>query len=678
MRDFTCREEQLGIRILADALCGSNQAPLKQKLLAADLAQDINIQLMDGILQPYVILEAYNIDECRASEVENAVLEALECFVREGLDHVQLAATLANLEFQMRERNYGRMPQGIVFGMQVLESWLYGGDPAANLEVEALFASLNRKLEDGWFECLLERVFLDNPHRCQVLLLPSATLGEEKRAAEESRLYTARESWSAEDIAALQKRQEALISWQTSTDTPEAVATLPSLQLSDISIQPERIPAEERSLAGHLLLRHNIPTGGISYINLYFDISDFSQEKLPDISFLCRLLGSLDTDVHSTLHLQKLCRLNMGSIGFSVEAYGGVNAPETCRTFLCVSFSALDTKLESAASLVTEIITGTSFDNQRLIRELLRQSITEMEQNIISSGSDFAMTRIGAGYSAEGVVWECAEGFTYCQRLKTLEKDFESNASQLSQELAALYREIFVKNRLTISITDINNNTEGLLKTALISALPTSEQKEFSCAIHPWGARREGIVIPADISFAALGGNLLHHGGAYNGSLRVLSRVVSLAYLWNVIRVQGGAYGAGFFLSYSGNASFYSYRDPNAARSLKCFRQVADFVNQFCSAKPDLTGFVVGAVAESDPLMRPRQQGKVSDSLYLKGVSYADRCDIRGEMLSVTPEVLAGLAQPLCESANNGSVCVIGSHRQIKACGKAIDTIYTL
>lgn len=128
----------------------------------------------------------------------------------------------------------------------------------------------------------------------------------------------------------------------------------------------------------------------------------------------------------------------------------------------------------------------------------------------------------------------------------------------------------------------------------------------------------------------------------------------------------------------SGNTCFYSYRDPNAARSITCYRQAADFVNQFCGANPDLTGFIVGAVAESDPLMLLQKQGKVSDGFYLKGASYADRCDIRREMLSATPEVLAGLAQSLCEVGNNGSICVIGSRRQIEACGEEIDTIYTL
>ena len=676
--DFSCREEQVAVRVLADALCGGNQAPLKRHILSQNLAQDVHISITDGIRQPYALLEVQNMDESRLAEVEAAVLEELRRLAGGGLDHEQLAAVLANLEFQMRVRDYGGMPQGLGFGLNVLESWLYGGDPAANLEVGELFASLNRKLEEGWFERLLERVFLDNPHSCQVLLLPSPTLGEEMRAEEAARLQAAQESWSAAEKAALLQRQEALRAWQASEDTPEALAALPKLKLSDIPAQPEDLPTEEDKLEGLPLLRHRLSTGGISYVNLYFDISDFSQEKLSSASFLCRLLGSLDTASHSAIELKKLCQLNLGNISFSVEAYGGVNAPESCRTYLCVSFSALDGKLSTAASLAAEILTETSFGDPRMIRELLRQSITGMEQSIIGSGSSFAVRRVSAGYSAQGAAQECTGGFTYCQYLKALEKGFDTRASQLTEDLTALRETIFVRNRLTISLTGTNADAAGTLSDALLPRLADSGERDLACALRPWGLRREGIVIPADVSFAALGGNLLPYDGRYSGSLRVLARIVSLAYLWNAIRVQGGAYGTGLSFGDSGNACFYSYRDPSAVRSLGCYRRSEDFVRQFCAAQPDLTGFIIGAVAESEPLLLPHKQGKAADGLYLKGVRYADRCLTRREMLSVTADTLSEPARSLGALSQAGSVCVVGSRPQIEACGAEIDTVYTL
>ncbi len=676
--DYSCREEQMAVQALADALCGSSQAPLKHRILSQGLAQDVHVDLVDGIRQPYVMLEVQNMDESRRADVETAVHEELRRLADGGLNHEHLAAALANLEFQLRERDYGGMPQGLVLGMNVLDSWLYGGDPAANLENGELFSALNRKLEEGWFEGLLERVFLDNPHSCQVLLQPSPTLGDEKREQEAVRLRQAQESWSEEEAAALRQRQKKLEAWQTCEDTPEIRSTLPMLSLADIPAWPENLPTEVDKLAGRPLLRHRIPAGGISYVTLYFDISDFSREKLSDASFLCRLLGNLDTAEHSSIELQKLQRMIIGDLSFSVEAYGGVNMPETCRTCLCVSFSALDEKLVAAAALAAEIITKTHFDDQRVIRELLRQFITGMEQRIISSGSNFAITRIFAGSSVQGVVQECTSGFTCYQRLKEMEVDFDGCASRLAENLTGLCAAIFDRSRLTISITGTNADAAAALEATLLSRIVYSGKRDFACTVRPWGLRREGIVIPADVSFAALGGNLLPYNGRYSGSLRVLARIASLSYLWNAVRVQGGAYGTGLSIGDSGNACFYSYRDPSAARSLDCYRQTAGFVRQFCAAPPDLTGFIIGAVAESEPLMPPRRRGRAADSLYLKGITYADRCRTRREMLSVTPDTLGAMTESLQALSDNGSVCVIGSRRQIEACGPEIETVYTL
>ena len=676
--DYTCQEEIMAMRAISDALCGGNQSPLKEKILSAGLGQDVSIQVEDGVLQPFVILEVRNMDEARSGEVESALRTELERLVREGLDHEQLAATLANMEFQMRERDYGRMPQGLGLSMNVLGSWLYGGDPAASLEVGPLFASLNRKLEEGYFEALLERVFLRSSHTCRVLLVPSATLGEENRAAEAARLRAASGSWTPAERAALEEQQAALDAWQSSVDTPEALASIPALRLEDIPAEPEDIPLEVGELGGVPLLRHRLPTGGVGYITLYFDISDLTAEQLPCASLLCVLLGELDTASHDSLTLQKLQRLLLGAMHFGIDTYGRVNAPEDTRTYLSVSFSALEDKLEKAAALILEIAASTRFDDSKQLQDLVRQCSSQMEQNAAASGHSFAVTRVSAGFSAEGAVREYIGGLSYCQWLKALEKDFDRRFSALAAELRGLCAKIFTTGRLTIGVTGVEDACAKALERTVLAQLPAAAREDLPCAVHPWGVRKEGVVLPVDVSFAALGGSLLQCGVPYSGALRVAGRAVTLAYLWNVIRVQGGAYGTGMGVSDSGNVSFYSYRDPGAARSLTCYRQTADFLAQFCGGNPDLTGLIIGAVAESDPLMLPSRKGRSSDGLYLKGVTYADRRRRRAEMLSAKPEELAAMADALKKLGETGGVCVVGSKEQIAACGQELDQVFTL
>lgn len=676
--DYTCRKEMAAAQALADALCGSNDAPLKRRILSAGLAQDVRMQVNDGIQQPYVTLEAMYLDENRAEEVRAAVTEEISRLVRDGLDHGQLAASLANMEFKMRERDYGRMPKGLVLGLTILESWLYGGDPAANLEVGTLFTQLNDALEQGYFEDLLERIFLQNPHTCEVLLVPSATVGQERQEREAARLRGEQGGWSEEQKNDLPVRQEKRLAWQSAPDTAEELATLPKLSLSDLSAKPEDIPTLEEELGGLPLLRHPIPTGGVDYVNLYFEVSDLEDKQISALSFLCALLGNIDTQQYSAMELQRMVNLNLGNLQFAVETYGRENHPEKCRTFLCASFSAVEGKLPQAVSLVKEILTGTRLDDSQKILELVRQTAVRMQQGIVAAGSRFAMIRVTAGFSAEGAVRECSGGIAYYQWLKELERDFDNRAARLQADLKDLCARTVTTGRLTMSVTGQDAHAADVLKAELLDKLPAAPRTQPACAAAPWGAKREGVVIPADVSFAAMGGNLLPHGKEHDGRASVLEKVMTLGYLWGAIRVQGGAYGTGFGVGESGNAGFHSYRDPNAARSLGCYRQAPAFIRQLPEAVSDLTDFIIGAVAEEEPYMPPRQQGKTADDWYWKGVTYEDRCSRRKELLSTTPDDLAAFAKALEKLTQAAGICVIGAQRQIEACGAELDNVFQL
>lgn len=677
--DFRCRKELIAVRVLSDVLCGGNHAPLKRCILSSGLAQNISIGIVDGIQQPYAVLEIRNMDEEKSDEVQRIVQDELSSLVKTGLDHKQLTAALANLEFQMRERDYGSMPRGVVLMMNVLESWLYGGDPAANLEVGELFASLNQQIEENYFEQLLEKVFLNNSHTCQVLMLPSYNVGNERKARETERLRAAEQNWSSKERKEILRQQERLRAWQKMEDGPEQLAVLPTLKLSDIPKFPTKVPTEIAELdtpQNISLLYHMLDTGGVTYVNLYFNVNDITQDKLPILAFLCAMTGNLDTMHHSAMDLQCLGRLNMGDLRLSVEAYSKPNHPEECCIYLCVSYSTLDSKAELATALVTELLTKTRFDDYQKIFHLLRQICANMEQYLLADSSSIALTRVSAGFSAEGCVREYTGGFTYYQWLKELEKNFEKRAEALCNEFELLSKKIFTRGRLTVSVTSGETHSEQAIEKVLFQRLADSSGLESISVIRPRGRRSEGIVIPSSVSNTVLGGNLLPFGSCYSGETIVLSRILSLSYLWNTIRVQGGAYGAGLSLGSTGNACFYSYRDPNAVHSLASYRNISDFTISFADTKPDMTGFIIGAVAEDDPLMLPRRQGRVADRWHLCGITYEKRCRIREEMLSIKPEHMRAFAEPLRKLIADGGICIIGSREQIKNCETELDEIY--
>lgn len=660
--EVPCQVEVAAVQVLSDVLCGSNDAPLKRRLLAEGLARDVQLQLNDNVRQPYGVLEVLYLDEDKVEEVRQAVTEELSRLAKEGLDHGQIQATLANMEFQMRER----LPQGLNLGLQMLGSWVYGSDPAAELAIGSLFAELNAALEQGYFEALLERVFLRSSHCCAVVLVPvrETTTQEQELPA-----------WTTEQRAALLAQQEKRLVWQRTPDSPAALAALPRLTLQDLPAQPVDIPTGTEDWGGVPALVHPIATGGVDYVNLYFEVSDFAARQLSTLAFLCSLLGALDTRQHSAMDLQRLAKLHLGSLHCSIEAYGKPGEPEHCRTFFCVSFSTVAGKLEQAASLVAEVLTGTVFGDRQKIHALLRQLSAAMEQGIAMGGISFAMSRVNAGCTAEGAVREHIGGITYIQWLKTLEGDYDQRAASFQTELEQLCQRIITRGRLTVSITGQDALAAETLEKGLLCQLPDAPRQTLPQVVTPLGVRREGIVVNGDVSFAVMGGNVRENP---TGLAPVLGKAVTLGYLWGAVRVQGGAYGTGFGLGDSGCASFYSYRDPSAVRSLGYFRQTPAFLRQLPGMTADLTDFIIGAVAESEPHLLPGQQGKAADGLYWRGISYAQRCQRRRALLAAAPAQLAGFADALGEMLQRAGICVIGSRQHIDACGSSLENVLSL
>lgn len=670
---FADREKLVAAQVLADVLCGSNQSPLCSAVLGAGLAEEVTMTVVDGVLQPWLALDVKNLRDENLDKVQAVLMQQLKELADKGLDHQQLEAVMANQEFRMRERDYGYYPQGIIFGFSALESWLYGGNPAANLEVGDLFVRLREKMQQGYFEQLIRDLLLENSHSARVVLKPSSSAGEERRAKEQARLEKETSAWTEAEREAVAVRQEKLLAWQESQDTPETLATIPQLSLEDIPAQPEQIPTEVTEIAGIPVIKHELHAGGIAYVRLYFDANSCTEEELSCLQFASSLLGNMDTSDHSAAEIVNRTRLRCGEFKAKLMASASEEEPEHASTRLCIFFSALESKLAEAMAHVTEILTQSRFD-EASVHDMLRQAKMEAFQKITMAAHAVSIHRISAQTSPVSVVTDRAEGVSYYQWLKAA--DDQWNFAQLKEQMGELLQRVIRRGGLTISIGGAADANASMLAERAAQLLPNAAAKANVC-IKPWGKRKEGIVIPGDVAYAGLGGSVKACGGEYSGQMQLASQVISLGYLWNVIRVQNGAYGTGMVAQNRGEVLCYSYRDPNGAASLKAYRESADFLREFAAGTEDFTGFIIGAVAGASPLMTPNTKAKVADEWYFNQNTWEKRCLRRQQILNATAEDLQALADVIEKTLSDGGVCLIGGQTQLEKCDE-LDNIITL
>ncbi len=646
--DWSEKQRIYALQALADVLAGTNESPLPRAILKQGLAQDVSVVVQPEVAQTIAMVQVRNTDPDKCGRIERTILDVLEQQASGALDREAIRAALCRMEFQLRD---AEEPRGVLLAMTTLRSWLYGGDPLLYLENDETFAALRALVDTDYYETLLRETLLDAKKRVTLITKPSKTLGEQTRQGEAARIVAAQKTWDAGTTARIIAETAALEAWQQTDDTPEQLATLPHLHLCDVEDKPEPLVTEPGELAGVQTLRHPVPSRGIVHLTLRFRLTDLPLEKLPAASLLAGLFGKLPTKRHSVQELQKAVKSHIGRMHFETSAVG---TEEGCRPYLVVRASVLEAETEAACALLREIMTETQFDDEDKLREIVLQTEENLRQTVISDGHAVAIARALAHGSAEDAANEALHGFTLYQWIHAFAAEFAQKQGEFLHFCRTFVPELFTRSRLLVSIT--GTAPEQPL-AALVAALPEGQavpaMQNYQLAL----ASREGITIPAGISFAARAAHI--PALATNGASRVLCNILSYSYLWNEVRVQGGAYGTGFNARANGDVYFYSYRDPDAARSLGVYARAADYVRTL--AQEDLERFIIGAIGESEPLLTPADRGETADLYYLRGITEEDRVRMRREMMATTGASLQALVPMLEEITRRGTVCVVGS-----------------
>ena len=638
--------------LLSTILVSSNESELKKAIIEQDLGEDVELDIYDGIQQPWIVMCVRNTDAEKYDEVMQAIKKCAEGLIENGLDHDAILATLNQLEFKYREKHD---PAGVMFAQRALETWLYDGDITQGFSLNPVFKELRKKVDEGYFEELLKEFFLSD-HLSTVVAVPSYTLSQERVEKEEAKLKEAKDSWK-EDVSKYIALNQTLDNWQATADTEEQLATLPKLTKEDISKDPIVYPYEVIRKYGVDVVLHPAEDSGITYLNFYFNLAGITVDHLPSLGFLASLFTNLPTKNKTVEQIQSAIRKDLGGLSFFLDAYSPTGVHDSCIPLLGISASCLKENTEKAIDLMLEIAKETVFDPEKIL-PLLKQDNESFRQGLLANGQSIAMRRCAAHNSAEGVFREYVGGYESGIYEKNLEKNFEKEIDTFIQE-CELYQEVlFSKARCTASITGedqlsfVEKFVDGLYN---VDAQPAKMHYPLL------KDKKEFIQITGGVSYSAINQNIEETGGKYSPKLNVLSHLLTYDYLWNEVRVKGGAYGTGFAVNQNGNIGAYSYRDPDVTNAINAYKHVYERVASLAASNEDLTQMIIGTIASSEPLLSPLSKVRVADRFYFTNVTYEDRKNNRKAIIETTGEELSTYADVFKKALDEGCICVVGN-----------------
>ena len=665
VEDSLDAELYLAFQVLEYALLSAPGAPLKQALLDAGIGRDILSSYENGIAQPFFSVIAKNADLEQKEAFLETIRRTLAGIVENGFDRKALQAGLNFYEFRYREADFGNYPRGLMYGLQMFDSWLYDETkPFLHLLALDNFARLKKRMDQGYFEGLVKKYLLENTHAALLMLRPVPGLEAQEGARVEQELKVYREGLDEKAVEALVKSTEALKAYQDEPSSPEDLQKIPMLKREDIRREALPLINEELQVDGTTVLYQEIFTGGISYIRLLFDAESLPEELIPYMGILKHVLGFMDTENYSYGELFNEINCHTGGIVPGVSLYGDMRERDRFRVMFELRAKVLSGKTDFAFAMMREILKRTRLTDKKRLHEILSQLRSRLQMYLTSSGHSAAAMRAMAGFSRSARMNDRISGIAFYQAVEELEQHFEEHADELTEKLSQVMQYVLRPENLTVSCTSKEDGIEAVkkeipaLKKALCTeTLPKAPVRKETEA----GALKEGIMTPSAVQYVARAGHISNYTGAY----RILKVILSYDYLWIQIRVKGGAYGCMSGFGLYGDSYLVSYRDPNLQKTNEVFEGTADYVEQFDAGERDMTKYIIGTISELDTPLTPAAAGNRSMSAWLTHTTMEDLQKIRNEILDATPADIRALAGGVRELLAQGSFCAIGNENRI-------------
>ncbi len=660
------RKRIIAADVLFEALLGSNEAPVKKAILAAGLGGNVVSYTASSYMQPYELIIVQQANEGVAQQLRSTVEETCRTLCEQGVPRDRLEAVISSNEYDLRQRDFGTA-DGVALACDALSTWLYEDtDDAAvrALKYGDIFAELRRELEGTYFEDLLRELVLDSAHHALVELVPVEAAGDDAEAAE---LASIQASMTDDELQSVLDKVQALRDIQEAEDSLEAKATLPRLHVSDIGAARPEPPFALDAAAPLPCLKHDIPTHRLAYALTYFDLSHLSYDELPYVTVLTRLLQQLPTTQHSAAELDSYIGSNLGFLSFKTEVYLPEENWRLARPMLMVSAGALSEKIDALARIPREVWAETIFEDAERMRDVLTQMRISQEQAFLMAGHQAALARAMSYVSPGSVVSQQLSGVDFYRFLRELLDNFDDRKDALCDKLRELQGRIFTSTGTIASFTGSNEDYERYWAAAGTLGLTerTAPSKELYVPMPE--DKHEAFIIPSDVCYAARALDPRRAGLKMDGSWSVAANALSFDYLWNEIRVKGGAYGCGFIAGIDRRLAFYTYRDPAIDPSQERIARAGAWLSAFEPDQDTFEGFIVSCVSGHDAPVKPYGLARRQDMMYLSQWPADRRAFVRETMLSTTPDQLRTLGAEIAHVAETAPLCVFGGRELIEA-----------
>ena len=668
----------LSFEVLTELLIGNEGAPVHRALLESKLGDDLSPAAgLETELNELMFSVGLRGTEPESAEgFESVVFETLRALVDRGVPEEAVQAALHRVEFHNREIKRGGRPYSLTLMRRALRGWLHGSDPETTLEFQRWMDVLKSEVaKGGYFERLIERYLLANPHRTTVVVRPDPQAKKREEEAGKKELLSLKQAMGREGLRQLKVDLDKLKMFQERQDPPEILSRIPALHLEDLRREVEKIPTER--IDPGPILYHDLYTNGIVYIDLAFDTSGVRKELRHLLSLFSRAVRGSGLPGVPYYDVARRLSLHTGGFGASLSADTTVVPPGNIEERLVFRVKMLEQNVQRAVDLVRDLLLSADFQDLERMRTIVLEMRNDLKASLVPAGSHYAALRAGGRLSPALAMEEQWKGISQYIWLNGVCQDLQRDLPDLGANLSTLRASLLSPSGLTVNLTcgrsvlDRVIPVVGDLVAALGHSQPGQGASEESEAPDSIGAQIcpavETLVGSMNVNFVAHAIPGSSFGSVENAHETVLAHFLATGFLWERIRMQGGAYGVGA----SANGldalfGFSSYRDPNTLDTLEAFREGLRSAARSEIDRETLEKIVLGAAGKEERPMAPGEKGFVALKRELLGIQDDQRQARRDALIDCTPEQIAAAAERLLARFDRGVTAIVTHPRAVQ------------
>ncbi len=660
----TDRALVMALNTLADVLINQESAPVRLALQEAGIGKDVSASV-DELQQNVFQIIVQNANSSDKDRFRDIVFQTLRDVVEKGLDKKAVEGSINRAEFLLRE---GNTPQkGLVYNFQILPGWFFADDPYLTLEYEKPLAKVKTALETDYLESIIQNYFIDNPHALLLIMEPKPGLEKENKAIIEKELKNYEGTLSTNDKELLVKETKELIAYQKKEDSPEALSTIPVLDLEDVNRDATWYSIDERKVSDAPVLYYEDFTNNIVYTRFLFDVRVLPQELIPYAALLTEVLGNQNTENYSYGELDKELNIHTGGFNAFMINFFENQDDKTFMPKFVINSKALNVKLDKLFELTDEIVNHTRLTDITRLKAIITRHQSQLDEKVKQDGYGYAQGRLISYFNNSGMFNELTNGFEYYWFVTKLANDFDKMHKEITDKLVKTATLLFTKQNLTATVTCGKNDYQMYSDNLenFVNTLPDgkAEYQNWKFNLEP---KNEGFLTPSKVQYVIEGYNFKKLGYNWSGKMLVLNRMLSRDFLHNRVRVVGGAYGGFSIFNQNGLVLFNSYRDPNLKETLDNYNAITDYLDKLDFSNDEVTKYIIGTISSIDNPYTPSQKGNIAVQNYLERTSKEDVQRERNEILNTTLRDIKGMKKMMEDVLNKNTFCVYGNEEKIQ------------